>query len=344
MRRWLDMGYDGFFSFALIGVSFFLLLLPRNLIMQSSVSNMKTGRGVFVMVLAVHIVAVILSGCGSKMKALVATRQDADLMYYQKDYLNAFDKYCEIIESHVSKKETVPAELYASAGKCLYYADSKTEAMKYFALAENAGFEDEQVLLLQIKHYGEADNLSKELDRLEKYSALYPDGIEIAYVNYRRYLRYCEMQEYGKAHLRFQSLADEYRDDVAILENQHHVCEKLNRQDEADNIARQLYNMNPNNLIGLNYMAYDAYITTENEYVAAIKAYESNKTTANYKIMQQKTAPLVARYKKAKEMYTRLYTLYKRPYDAAILSRICTRLNEKQNAAYYDKLSKNNQK
>ena len=285
----------------------------------------------------------VLPGCGSS-KMMVAARQEADFMYYQKDYLNAFDKYCQIIESYVSKKEPVPSELYALAGKCLYSADSQAEAIKYFKLAEDAGYEDEQILMLQIKHYADADNLSKELDCLEKYSALYPDGNDIAFVNYRLYLRYCEMQEYGKAHLRYQSLSDEYRDDVAVLGKQHLVCEKLNRRDEADNIARQLYNMNPNNLIGLNYMAYDAYITTENEYVAAIKAYESNKTNAAYRQMQQKTAPLVARYKKAKELYVKLYNLYKRPHDAAILSRICTRLNEKQNAAYYDKLSKNNQK
>jgi tetratricopeptide (TPR) repeat protein len=287
--------------------------------------------------------AIFMAGCGSS-KSIVTARQDADFLYYQKDYHSAFDKYSQIIESYVSKKETVPPELYASAGKCLYYADSQAAAIPYFKLAEDAGYEDEQILMLQIKYYADADNLSKELDRLEKYSALYPEGIDIAFVNYRMYLRYCEMQEYGKAHLRYHSLSDEYRDDVAVLEKQHLVCTKLNRKDEADSIARQLYNMNPNNLIGLNYMAYDAYITTENEYVAAIKAYEANKTTSGYRVMLMTTEPLVARYKKAKDLYIRLYNQYKRPHDAAILSRICTRLNDKQNAAYYDKLSKNNQK
>ncbi len=283
--------------------------------------------------------SVALSGCGSS-KTMVTARQDADLMYYQKDYLNAFDKYCQIIESYVSKKETVPAELYALAGKCLYSSGSQAAAMPYFKLAEDAGYEDEQMLMLQVRHYADADNLSKELDRLEKYSALYPDGGEINFVNYRLYLRYCEMQEYGKAHLRYQTLTPEYRDDIAVIEKQHLVCTKLGRQDEADGIARQLYNLNPNNLIGLNYVAYDAYITTENEYVAAIKAYEAKKTNAAYKTMQQKTAPLAARYKKAKDLYVKLYNLYKRPHDAAILSRICTRLNDKQNATYYDNLSK----
>jgi len=283
--------------------------------------------------------AALLSACGSS-KALVSIRQEADLLYYQKDYVNAFDKYSSVIESYVSKKESVPPELYVSAGKCLYYSDSKAAALPFFKLAEDAGYYDEQILLLQIKYYADADDRSKELDRLEKYSALYPDGNEINFVNYRLYLRYCETKEYRKAHLRYQSLSDEYRDDISIIEKQHLVCTKLGRKDEADSIARQLYNLNPNNLIGLNYVAYDAYITTENEYAAAVKAYEDKKTNAAYKTMQQKTAQLAPRYKTAKDLYVKLYNLYKRPQDAAILSQICTRLNEKQNAAYYDNLSK----
>lgn len=288
----------------------------------------------------VILIALVLSaGCGSS-KSIISARQDADYLYYQQDYLNAFDKYSEIIESFISKNETVPGELYALAGRCLYYADSPSAAMPYFKLAEDRGYDDEHILSLQIKYYGEINNLSKELDRLEKYSALYPEGNDMSFVNYRLFLRYCEMKEYRKAHLRFQSLADEYRDDIDVLEKQYNVCDKLNRKEEADGIARQLYNMSPNNLVGLNYVAYDAYITTENEYVAAVKAYEAQRTTANYKIMQQKTAPLAARYRKAKDLYIRLYNLYKRPHDAAILSRICSRLNDNKNADYYDKLSK----
>lgn len=337
-RWWGGVGYDGFFWLGVIDVSFFLLTL-RSVINQAKVQNqMNNVRNIYGMALILAL-SVMMSGCGSS-KTMVSARQDADLLYYQKDYVSAFDKYSHIIESYVAKKESVPPELYALAGKSLYYSDSQAAAMPFFKLAEDAGYEEEAILTLQIKHYADADNLSKELDYLEKYSALYPEGSEIGFVNYRLFLRYCEMQEFGKAHLRYQTLAPEYRDDIAVIEKQHLVCTKLGRQDEADGIARQLYNLNPNNLIGLNYMAYDAYITTENEYVAAIKAYEAKKTTANYKIMQQKTAPLAARYKKAKELYVRLYNLYKRPHDAAILSRICTRLNEKQNAAYYDNLSK----
>ena len=177
---------------------FFLFNFAVGLIlMQNSLHDMKTRLLVYCMMWMAALSA-LWTGCSSG-KALVTARQDADLLYYQKDYINAFDKYSSIIESYVSKKEAVPAELYALAGRCLYYSDSPSAAMPYFKLAEDAGFEDELTLMLQIKHYADADNLSKELDRLEKYSALYPDGGEINFVNYRLYLRYCEMQEYGKA-------------------------------------------------------------------------------------------------------------------------------------------------
>ncbi len=282
---------------------------------------------------------VMHASCGGSKNIVVATR-DADLLYYQKDYVGAFDKYSQIIEAYVSKKEPVPGDLYASAGKCLFYSQSESAAMNYFNIAESLGYGDEHIVTLEMKHYAEVGNDKKELEALEKYSALYPDGSEMGYVNYRLYMKYYKAGNFRKAHLRFQNMPDEYKDDIAVLEMQHDVCLHLGRADEAGQIARQLYNLNPNNLIGLSFVAEELYNAVEEKYAAAVKAYEAKKNTANYKAMKSKTAELVPEFRRAKEYYIHLYDLYKRPHDAAILSRICTRLNEKQNAAYYDKLSK----
>lgn len=281
----------------------------------------------------------LTTGCSST-KTLVSQSQEADLLYYQKDYLTAFDVYSKVIEGYVSKSLPVPGEVYASAGKCLYYSGTPSSAMEYFRKAEEAGVDDEQILVIRMKYYAEVDNMSKEIDCLEKYSALYSTGSEIGYVNLRLFLRYVEMKEYRKAYLRFKAMTSETQDQIQYIEKFYNVCEKLGKQEEANEVARELYNRNPNNLIGLNYMAYSTYTSTENEYVAAVKAYEAKKTNANYKIMVNKTKPLVERYRKAKKYFVQLYNLYKRPADAAVLARICSRLNEKQNAAYYEKLSK----
>ncbi|MCQ2251872.1 MAG: hypothetical protein MJZ61_00325 [Bacteroidales bacterium] len=280
-----------------------------------------------------------MGSCSSTQNFAKVTQQ-ADLLYYQKDYSDAFEAYSKVIENYTSKHQAVPGNVYLQAGKSLYYSGSKQQAMEYFVRGEDVGATDEESLLLRIKYYGSIDNMSKELDCLERYAALYDDGSEAAFVNKRLFLRYVEMKEYRKAYLKFSSMDEADKDDIEILEKYFTVCEKSDKKAEADKTAQLLYNLNPNNLIGLNYVAYNAYITTENEYVAAIKAYEAKKTQASYKVMQQKTAPLAARYKTAKNYYVKLYNLYKRPHDAEILARICTRLNDKKTAAYYEKLAK----
>lgn len=283
--------------------------------------------------------SVAMMACGSTQNLSKVTQQ-ADLLYYQKDYQGAFEAYSNIIEQFTAKHQPVPGAVYGNAGKSLYYSNSQKQAMEYFSLADDQGFFDEESLILRIKYFAGIDNMSKELDCLEKYSDHYPDGADIAYVKGRLFLRYAEMREYEKAYQCFQKMQPELKDEIEYLEKYHNVCEKSNHKADANSTAQLLYNLNPNNLIGLNYVAYNAYINTENEYVAAVKAYEAKKTQAAYKVMQQKTAPLAARFKTAKNYYVKLYNLYKRPHDAEILARICTRLNDKKTAAYYEKLSK----
>ncbi len=284
-------------------------------------------------------IVMLMSSCKQSQK-LTQTSQKADLLYFQKDYQGAFDSYSSIIESYVAKKQQVPGDLYSSAGKCLYYMESRPQAMEYFNRAEQLGFQDEMMLSLRVKYYGDIDNLSKEVEALEQYSALYPDGSDIAYVNKRLYLRYVEMKEFRKAYLRYPKLQANSRDSLPVLESYHQVCKKLGKADEADKIAEKLYSIDNNNAIGLEHVAYQAYKTTEDEYQAAVKAYEAQKTNAAYTVMVKKTQPLAARYKTARDLYLKLYGITKKPADAAILARIYQRLKDKQKADYYAKLSK----
>jgi len=281
----------------------------------------------------------MMAACSSSQK-LTQTAQQADLLYYQKDYQGAFDSYSSLIESYAAKKLPVPGELYSSAGKCLYYTDSRPQAMEYFKRAEEKGVSDELMQFMRVKYYGDIDNLTKEVEYLEQYSALYPEGDDISYVNERLYYRYVEMKEYRKAYLRFPKLREAFRDSIPSMESYYQVCKKLEKDDEAAKIAEKLYSIDNNNIIGLNHVAYQAYKTTEDAYMAAINAYEAKKTNAAYALMVKQTTPLTAKYKKARDLYLKLYGLTKKPFDAQILSRIYSRLKDRQKSDYYARLAK----
>lgn len=268
------------------------------------------------------------------------TRKDADLYYYQKDYESALESYQQVINFYTQKGQDPEGVIYASAAKCLYYQGLKSRAMEYFHTALNKNYEDELSLYLMIQYYNETGSLGEEIQCLERYSSAFSDGMDIKYVRERLFTAYYERENYRKAYDAYEELPEESIDRIDILEKYYHVNEKLSKFDKANEIAQKIYNLDPNNLIGLNYVAYNAFSRTEADYEAAQKAYAQKKTKANYKILRQKISALNPRYKTAKNYYLRLYTLYKRPDDAAVLAIICTRLGETQNAAYYNRLSK----
>lgn len=280
-----------------------------------------------------------LASCSASQKAALSTQQ-ADLNFQQKNYEQAYQLYTQLMDSYTAKKQTVPPQLLASAGKCLFYMNDTIKAVDMLSRADAQGFSDSQSLCMRIKYFAAVDNLSKELDLLDRYSSAYPEGEDIKFVNERKFVRYVEMGEYAKACEAYAGMDDASRNQIPVLEKYHQACRKMDNDAEADIAAQKLYKLDPSNAIGLNAVAYNAYITTENEYVAAIKAYEAKKTNEAYAKLQRTVAPLTARYKKARDLYLKLYNITKKPYDAAILSRIYSRLNDKKNSDYYARLAK----
>ncbi len=281
----------------------------------------------------------MISGCGTGKK-LVADQQAANRLFYEKKYDSAATAYQNVIARYEEKNISAPAEIYASAGKALYYSGKEKEGIDNLYKAECMGYDDELSLIMKIKYYGKIDNHSKELDNLEKYQTMYHDGEEMQYVNIRLFKRYMQMSEYKKAQKAYEQIKDPEASEVEMLEQYHTALTKNGAKAKADQIAEKIFHADPVNFIGLNYMARTCFDNAETAYVAAIKEYEAKKTNAAYRTMVQKTKPLLEEYKKAKTYYLKLYSLYKRPIDAEILSRIFSRLNDKKNAELYEKLSK----
>ncbi|MCQ2975560.1 MAG: hypothetical protein MJ211_12235 [Bacteroidales bacterium] len=283
-------------------------------------------------------ILLIFSACGAGKK-LTIKQQNANQYFYEKNYDSAAITYQSIITEYESKNISAPSEIYASAGKALYYSGKEKEGIDYLYKAESMGFDDELSISMKMKYYAKIDNHTKELDNLEKYNTMYRDGDDIQYVKKRLLFRYMQMKEYQKAISAYEGLKIPDSEEIDNLELYHTALTKCNQKDKANQVAKKIFNLDPNNYIGLNYMAWSCYYSVETDYKKAIAEYEAKKTNATYKIMVDKTKPMIDRYKKAKIYYIKLYNLYKNPTDAAILARIFTRLNDKKNAAIYEKLA-----
>ena len=283
--------------------------------------------------------ALLAVSCGSGKK-LVQEQQTASRYFYEKQYDSAAAAYENIIAKYEAKNISAPAEVYASAGKSLYYSGREKDGVDLLYKAECMGYDDELSLIMKIKYYHKIDNHSKELNNLEKYQQMYRNGDEIQYVSIRLLKRYMQMNEYQKAQKAYEQIKDPEASEIELMELYHTALTKNGQNGKADQVAQRLFNADPTNFTGLNYTARKAFDHAETAYVAAIKEYEAKKTNAAYRTMVQKTKPLIEEFKTAKTLYLKLYNLYKRPTDAEILARIYTRLNDKKNAATYERLSK----
>lgn len=283
--------------------------------------------------------AFLLASCGAGKK-LTQEQQTANRYFYEKHYDSAAAAYESIIAKYEAKNISAPAEVYASAGKSLYYSGHEKDGVDLLYKAECMGYDDELSLIMKIKYYHKIDNHSKELDNLEKYQQMYRNGDEIQYVSIRLLKRYMQMNEYQKAQKAYEQIKEPEASEIELMELYHTALTKNGQKDKADQVAQRLFNADPTNFTGLNYTARKAFDHAETAYVAAIKEYEAKKTNAAYRTMLQKTKPLIEEFKTAKTLYLKLYNLYKRPIDAEILARIYTRLNDKKNAATYERLSK----
>ena len=285
------------------------------------------------------IMAFLLVSCGAGKK-LVQEQQAANRYFYEKQYDSAATAYENIIAKYEAKNISAPAEVYASAGKSLYYSGREKDGIDLLSKAEVMGYDDELGLVMKIKYYGKINNHSKELDNLEKYQQMYRGGDETQYVSIRLLKRYMQMNEYEKAQKAYEQIKEPESAEIELMELYHTALTKNGQKAKADLVAQKLFNADPTNFIGLNYTARAKFDHAETAYVAAVKEYEAKKTNAAYRVMVQKTKPLIEEFKTAKTLYLKLYNLYKRPIDAEILSRIYTRLNDKKNAATYAKLAK----
>ena len=288
------------------------------------------------------VIAFLLASCGASKK-LVQEQQTANRYFYEKQYDSAAAAYESVIAKYEAKNIHAPAVVYASAGKSLYYSGKEKDGINRLTEAEELGYDDELGLVMKIKYYGKINNHSKELDNLEKYQQMYRGGDETQYVSIRLLKRYMQMNEYAKAQKAYEQIKEPESAEIELMELYHTALTKNGEKAKADLVAQKLFNADPTNFIGLNYTARSKFDHAETAYVAAVKEYEAKKTNAAYRVMVQKTKPLLEEYKTAKSLYMKLYNLYKRPIDAEILARIFTRLGDKKNAATYEKLSKSKQ-
>lgn len=281
------------------------------------------------------ILVIIIQSCASSKFI-----EEGNTAYNSQNYEVALKSYDQIIESIESNGKKAKAQVYANAGISALQLEQFEKAQKYLETAKELQYSSPEMHESLAKVYRVIDNLSKEITALETYREKYPQGVNIKPVNVRLIETYVESENWDLAIDLWPVLKEQAQSDVNLLASYLIINKNLNNTGECDNLAKQISNLDANNISVLEYYAEKYFWKAENLYVSEMKAYKEHRTSSQYKKLLKALDEVWPNFQKSRDYYLKLYNIDPKPEYAKYLANIYTRYDDKQKAAYYEKRAK----
>lgn len=282
---------------------------------------------------------VILEGCGTGNQ-LTQKNESANSYFQEGNYKEALSQYNEIIQQYESNKNASKCAVYTNAGESALKTGNAKLAIDYLSKAKNTPYANQTTYYLLGEGYKQIDNLSMEINTLDDYINLFPDGKELSAVKKRLFSTYVESDNFEKAINLWPEIYSDNKLDIELLEGYFKVNKGLNNIDSCNSIANNLLTLDKDNIIALVWFGKQYYHKAENRYQKEIAAYDRKKTKKQYNILIKALESVTVDFKKSLTYFKKIYALQPTPKNANYLSNIYGRLSDKKKAAYYKKLSK----
>ncbi len=280
----------------------------------------------------------LLTSCGSG-KVLTQKKTDADTYFLNKDYTNALTQYNAIIDIYETNDNSSECPVYTKAGISAFEAGDEKLAIKYLKNDEFSNFKKEETFYYLAKGYDKIDNLSLKLMALKDYISKYPNGKYINDVNEQLFYTYVESENYQDALILWPVVSGLKPDNKHLLQAYFDVNKGLNNTNQCNDIAIDMLELDPNNVVALEWFGKQYYRKAEDRYQDEMKAYDKKKTNKQYKILLKALDIVTADFKKSLGYFDKLYSINPTPEYANYLSHIYKRLSDKKKAEYYKKLA-----
>lgn len=281
------------------------------------------------------LVVLLLQSCAS-----MKLTSEGNTAFEQGDYEKVLINLDQVIEAKETGGKKAKGEVYEKAGIAAYKLNDIEKAQKYLESAKGIAYSSEPMYSAITKVYKQIDNLSKEITTLEFYSKNYPQGEEIKEIRARLLETYIESENWDYAVELWPQLKTQAQNDANILANYLIVNKNLKNEEVCTSLAKQIKNLDANNIILLEYYAEKYFWKAENLYVSEMKAYKNKKTSSQYKKLLKALDKVWPNYKKSRNYFLKLYKIDPKPEYAKYLANIYTRYDDKKKAAYYNKRAK----
>lgn len=281
-------------------------------------------------ILQVLLITSIITSC-----ATTKLTEEGEIAYQEKNYKAALESLEKVIESKESRGKKAKGTVYFKAGKSALELEQTDKARKYLELAEQTEYESPELYASLAKVYKIIDNLSKEINVLEDYHNKYPNGEKINEITIRLFETYVESKNWDLAVDLWPEIEKQAQNDDDLLAGYLIVNKNLGNNSTCDKLALQIFELDDENIIALEWYAKKFYMEADNLYVSEMKAYKNNRTTSQYKRLLNALEKVYPTFRKSRDYFLKLYRIDPKPEYAKYLGDIYTRLGDEQKANYY---------
>lgn len=288
---------------------------------------------------SILLVILAVSSC-TVSKQVKQLNYDAQKAYEASDYGTALSSYEQIISIKTDRKQKVDGVVYRNAGLSAWKLGETGKTIEYLEVAKQKDAANAPTYSSLAKAYLEIDNLSREINNLQEYVELYPEGEEIDEVRTQLFIAYVESNNWHYAIELWDQLKPSHREEDKVLVGYMKTLRALDRNENIIALAKKINKIDSNNLDALQVLAQEYYRMAEDSYQAEMKAYENNRTNRQYRQLLAALEVINANFRTSRDYFERLYELDPNPRFATFLGNIYTRFDNKQRADYYYRKAK----
>jgi len=261
--------------------------------------------------------------------------EQGEKAYEQENYSESLQALEQVIESKEKRGRNAKGTVYFKAGKSALELKQIDKAQNYLESAKQNEYESPELYASLAIVYKIIDNLSKEIIALEDYHDKYPQGEKINEITIRLFETYVESENWDLAVDLWPQIKEQAQSDANLLAGWLIVNKNLENNKICDNLALQIFELDDENIVALEWYGEKFFREAEDLYVSEMKAYKNNRTTSQYKKLLKALDKVYPAFRKSRDYFIKLYRINPKPEYANYLGNIYTRLGEEQKANYY---------
>ncbi len=272
------------------------------------------------------------AGCSSPKKT-ANLLENSDIAYRSGNFSEALSGYEKLIAIWDSENPREQNPYLDKAGHAAFSVSEFDKAINYFTESTHYGTASIETYLRLIEYYREDGNFSREMMALEGLVEHYPDAMETNALRTRLFEMAVESKQWQPADEQWHYINEDK--DLPLLEKYFEVNRQLENRQRADSLASVILAMDKNNVPALEWEAKKYFDRAEERYNTEMEAYERNKTRRQYARLLNELEIAGEDFRKARDIYERLYRISPEKRYAVFLFNIYSRFEDQEKAAYY---------